>query len=143
MENQKIIRYPKIPVLFVGIFTGFILAGLIFVLINFYLNARSAGSNSKINTKNLTLSVTSPDKNQATAQKEVQVSGSTGKESIVTVSTATETKILETKSALFSSKLSLREGVNVIQIVAFDPNTGESETTNRQILYLENELTDL
>ena len=143
MDIKESTPHLKIPVFLVSSFVGLLLFGLIFLLITFYLGARRTGNNLETNTKILTLSISSPRENLAVSQKEIQLVGQTGKDSVVTVSTDSETKTLETKNALFSTKLSLREGLNIIQVVAFDLQTGESQTTNRQILYLENELTNL
>src|SRR3990167_4609093 len=111
MDIKESTPHLKIPVFLVSSFVGLLLFGLIFLLITFYLGARRTGNNLETNTKILTLSISSPRENLAVSQKEIQLVGQTGKDSVVTVSTDSETKTLETKNALFSTKLSLREGL--------------------------------
>ena len=47
------------------------------------------------------------------------------------------------REGIFSTKVDLLEGKNLINITAFDPQTGESQTTTREILYLDEDLSNL
>ncbi len=142
MDNEETTRKFTLPKLFLGLLLGFATVGIFILLITFYLNARSTNDFS-IKPKVFELSISSPKENIAVSQKEIQVTGRTGKDSVVTISSDSETKTIETRNSLFSTKLTLREGLNVIRFSAFDIKTGESQVTNRQILYLESELINL
>lgn len=131
-------RFSKILLGFAG---GVILSLLAFLLFNIF----SASNKPKVITarKTLTLSVTSPETNLATANKTITISGSTKVKSIVTLSTSKQSKIVETAGSYFSSSLELIEGKNIITVVAFDSSTGESQTTTKEVLYLNQDLTAL
>lgn len=94
-------------------------------------------------TKILNLAVSTPEKNIATSEKTISISGSTGIKSIVTVSLGKQSKIVETAGSYFSTTLNLTEGKNRITIVAFDPSSGLSQTSSREVLYLNEDLTSL
>ena len=142
MEKQEIKNYLKTPVFFVGILAGLVIAGLIFILITTSLGGKSS-TVTESKSISFMLSVSSPTENLAVSQNKIKIQGFTGNDAIVTVDSGTETKTLETNSTQFSTEITLKEGKNVINIVAFDPKTGESQTTIREVLYLEEDLTNL
>ena len=142
MEKQEIKNYLKMPAFFVSISAGLISALLVFILVTIFLGGQPS-TVTENKPRSFNLSVSSPGENLAVGQKQIKIQGSTGIDTIVTVNSGTEAKTLETNNTQFSTEITLKEGRNVIDIVAFDPKTGESQTTSREVLYLEEDLTNL
>lgn len=142
MEQTDSERHLRIPVFFVGIFAGLSIAAVVFLLLTGFFVAKPS-SDKTANAKAFQLALTSPYDNLATSQKLVKIEGLTGSEAVVSVVTASETKTLETQNAKFSLEVGLKEGKNIINITAFDLKTGESQSVSREVLYLQEELTNL
>ncbi len=117
---------------------------LLLLLILLIVNVTSNSKKQTITSENiLKLNLTYPDENLATSDKTVTISGSTGITSIVTISCGKQSKIVAANGGHFSASLDLNEGKNVVTITAFDPNTGDSQQTSREVLYLNEDLTNL
>lgn len=122
--------------------TGLVLgAGLCLGVVYLFDSDRNRNNNQQAQI--LTLEVTSPGNSTAVSQKTITVSGSSGVSSIVTINSPLKQTIVEAKDGNFSTQVELTEGKNVIEVVAFDPSTGESQTQKRDVLYLAEELKDL
>ncbi len=114
---------------------------IIFLIYRFTFNNKEVGLTPTVKT--LQLNLTSPKENFATSEKSLTIAGNTAVKGVVTISSGKQAKIVETSGNSFSTNLDLVEGKNTITIVAFDPATGESQTTTKQILYLNEDLTNL
>jgi hypothetical protein len=143
MDSAQDSKHLKIPVFFLGTFIGLVLAALVFLLIIFFSGLKSSSFQPDSKKSVFRLNISSPTNHLATSQKEIQISGNTGKNTVITINTDLENKILETNSSNFSTKILLKEGRNFISVSAHDRETGESQTVVREILYLEEELTNL
>lgn len=131
-------KYSKI---LLGFVVGIVITLLVFLAANLFFHSNKTSTSQAEKILNLTL--TSPNVNLATSEKTVTVSGNTGIESVVTISCGKQSKIVEANGSYFSTNLDLTEGKNVVTITAFDPNTGNSQQTSREILYLNEDLTNL
>ena len=118
-----------------------LLLGVILSLLLFTVLATDKTENPE--PKNLNLVVTTPQGNLATDKKSFTLVGDTTSDSVVTVNSPLTNTIVQTKNGKFSAKLDLTEGKNVINITAFDPKTGSSQTTTKEILYLNEDLSSL
>ncbi len=114
-------------------------AALIFLSIRFV----SSGKKSSSDNSKITLELKSPPDSFATNQPTLKISGSTGKASVVTVANESTQKIIQAENGKFSTDVALIEGKNTINIVAFDPTSGQSKTINREVLYLNEDLSGL
>lgn len=141
MDPNETGENSKIPSLILKIVLGLIVALVIVVVFNIIFNQSEPESTQT--AKVLKLTLTSPADNIATSQETISVSGSTGIKSLVTVSLRDQAKIIETQNNQFLTTLDLKEGKNTVTIVAYDPKTGESQTTTKEILMLDEDLTKL
>lgn len=91
----------------------------------------------------LTLSLTEPTQSVATNIKTLNISGNTAIPSVVTINSPQKNLIIESTDGKFSTKIDLVEGKNTINITAFNKITGESQTLSRDILYLDEFLTNI
>lgn len=124
----------KLPILIVGVVLGILLsATLLFVKIIFFDSPKQPATNI---TPALKLDLDSPRENLATSSKTLKISGSTGIKSIVTVSLGTQQKVVNADSRTFTVNFDLSVGKNSLTVTAFDPQTGNTSTLSRTILYL-------
>ncbi len=85
--------------------------------------------------KSFTLTVSQPSDESLIFESSILISGKTGPNMEVLISTDTDDLVIETKSdGSFSQTLNLSEGVNNIKIVAFDI-TGNSRESDRIVYY--------
>lgn len=132
--------HSKIPIIILGIVLGIALTlGILFAKNYFFDRNKKATTQAKI----LTLKIDQPNKNLATANKTITISGSTEIASVVSINSGSQTKIIDTPKTTFSQTLDLSEGKNIIQITAYDPITGGSQTETREVLYLNEDLSNL
>ena len=141
MDTEIDTQKSKISKIILGFGLGIIFSLFTFLVINIVSNLSKTKTITPKQT--LTLEVTSPETNLATSDKTITISGSTKVKSIVTLSTGKQSKIVETSGNYFSGSLELTQGKNIITVVAFDSSTGESKTTTKEILYLDQDLTNL
>ena len=138
MENEN--RPTRIPTLLFGLLIGLLLAGLIWLLVR---NSSSNTNSVTPPTATLSLNLTSPKENLATSENTLTVKGTTGIDSVVTIIGPTETKILQTDGHNFSTIIHLTEGANLIDVTVYNPTTGDSRHTSREVLYLNEALSNL
>lgn len=138
--TQEFLKDKYLKIL-LGFVTGVAITLGLFLIFNIVSNSNKSTTNTP--EKILKLELTSPNENITTSEKTVIVSGNTGIKSIVTISSGKQSKIVETAGSYFSSSLELIEGKNIITVVAFDSSTGESQTTTKEVLYLNQDLTAL
>lgn len=125
-----------------GFFVGIVFTLVLLFILNIVFNSNKSAT--KPTEKILKLELNSPNENLATSGKKVIFSGNTGIQSIVTISSGKQSRIVETtKANNFSTSLDLTEGKNVVTITAFNPKNGESQVTTRDILIIEEDLTNL
>lgn len=85
--------------------------------------------------KSFTLNIAQPDENTLVFDKEISLSGQTGPNMEVLISTNTDNMVIKSKTdGSFSTNLTLTEGVNNIKIVVFD-QTGDFREAERTIYY--------
>ncbi len=85
--------------------------------------------------KSFTLTVNQPSDESLIFESSILVSGKTGPNMEVLISTDTDDLVIKTKSdGSFSQTLNLSEGVNNIKIVSFDI-TGDSKESDRIVYY--------
>lgn len=123
-----------------------ILLGLLIFAIGLFVKAVffSQSSDPVVNVPQvLELQIKTPSENLATNESKVEIAGSTGIKSVVTINSAEQTKILNAANRSFSTEITLTSGKNLITITAFDTATGNSVSQQRTILYLIEGLADL
>lgn len=125
----------------IGIVLGLVLAFVFSFIFNFFENPNKVSQTKT--QKLLNLVINSPSDDTATSDKTVTVAGTTGINSVVTVSSGTQSKIVSTSGDTFSAKLDLTEGKNTVTVVAYNADTAESQTKTIDILYLNEDLTSL
>lgn len=140
MDNDTEFKNSKIPTFFLGVVVGLMVALFLLILFNLFFNSKPQPTET---TKVLKLDIAQPADNIATSKKTFTLEGSTGIKSIVTLTSGNQSKIVEPVGNRFSATIDLKEGKNVITIGAFDPKTGESQTETKEILMLEEDLTNL
>ena len=85
--------------------------------------------------KSFTLNLTQPDENALVFDKEILLSGETGPNMEVLVSTDKDNIVIKSNTdGSFSANLTLTEGVNKIRVVVFD-QTGDFREEERIIYY--------
>lgn len=122
----------------------YILAGLVLGAVvtaaGFFLFSQSRNNNSSSVNKNIfKLEIQNPAQTLVTNSEKFVVSGTTVTPSIVTISTPQKSYILESNGT-FTKEIVLLEGKNMVTITAFTKANGESQTTSRDILYLNEDL---
>lgn len=130
--------FNKVLYILIGLVIGVVIC-LTFVLIK-DSTKKDSGSNQKALLK---LELAQPEKFIATGEKVYKIAGDTQIASVITINSPTKNVTLKSSDGKFSSEVELVEGKNVIDITAFDPNSGESQTDRKEILYLSEELNDL
>lgn len=137
MEPRRPKQGGKIFLLILGILVGAIASGLFF-----FFQSKSLTNTNKtiVNNQGLVLSVSSPSDGQVVTDKNVEINGSTGKDSLVAVISASDQAIVKTSGGQFSAKLALDSGENQVLVYAVDSKNGESVQTTLNILYLSSDL---
>lgn len=130
--------FNKVLYILIGLVIGVVIC-LTFVLIK-DSTKKDSGSNQKALLK---LELAQPEKFIATGEKVYKIAGDTQIASVITINSPTKNVTLKSSDGKFSSEVELVEGKNVIDITAFDPDSGESQTDRKEILYLSEELNDL
>ena|SRR3990167_1341584 len=138
METASEPLSSKIIYVLLGLAIGAILS---FTFVFFFVLDKEKDTST--NQPILSLILTNPEPDLATSNKTITVAGTTKVKSLVTVNSSQKSTIIEAKEGTFSTKVDLLEGKNLINITAFDPQTGESQTTTREILYLDEDLSNL
>ena len=139
MENELPKEPSRLPFLFIGLIVGLLIAGALWVIVKGGSDTQEAETATNV----LSLEITSPAESLATSQNTLTVSGNTGVPSVVTVTGPSETKIISSDNASFSTSVELTEGKNIIDVVTYDPTTGVSEHETREVLYLDEDLSSL
>lgn len=120
---------------------------LIIFLICFWFVQNNFFQSKKLNQTTpsniFSLTIFTPPDQIATSNPNLEISGSTGVSSVVTVQIGSSSQIIRASSGSFSTKVTLSEGKNTISIVAFNPKDGESQTQVRSVLYLNEDLSSL
>lgn len=100
--------------------------------------------NEKVTESNiLALVLTEPLKSLTTNSKTLTISGTTTIASVIIINSPLKNLVLESSDGKFSTKLDLVEGKNTINITAFNKNTGEGQTLLRDVLFLDEDLTNI
>ncbi len=120
-----------------------IILGIIACLAFFFFLVLDKGDTSQPETQTLNLIVSTPSENLATDKKTLTISGTTSIDSLVTINSPQTNTIVRTSNGNFSTKIDLLEGKNILNITAFDPKTGASQTETKEILYLDEDLSSL
>ncbi|MEX0616895.1 MAG: hypothetical protein WD231_03755 [Candidatus Woykebacteria bacterium] len=134
-------------VLLVGLVVGILISiGVFYVRAAFFTKEEEVPQTQSFKvtpTNELTLSLTSPTDGDTVATDSVKISGSTGKSSVVIVNGGSEDVIAEAKGGIFSINYNLELGENILTVVAYDEQSGESRTQDLNILYINENLETL
>jgi hypothetical protein len=141
MDTTNEPNHSHLPLIFLWVGVGIFVSLIILLSFIFFSNSTKPANKTSPNLLKLTL--ISPAKNTATSSKTITVAGTTGIKSVVTISLGGQSKIISTSGDSFSTKLDLAEGKNTITVVAYNSDTGESQTQTEEILYLNEDLTSL
>ena len=124
-------------------FISGIVLGTIVCVAFFFFIVSDKKDTQQIKTQTLNLVISSLAENLASDKKTLAISGTTDIDSVVTINSSQTNTIVQTNNGKFSTKIDLVEGKNVLSITAFDPKTGASQIETREILYLDEDLTNL
>lgn len=138
MNSAQTTALGKIVFLFFGLLIGLALALLFFF---FFFRDKSQSDSDTVVT--LSLSLSEPDDLVTTTSKILTIKGSTTTGNIVTLNSPAKSTVIQANNGQFSTSLDLVEGKNIINITSFNPTTGDSRTLQRQILYLDEDLSHL
>ncbi len=116
------------------------IAGLLVSLGLLYFFIFNKDQSNSTNKQILTLEISSPETALATSGKTITVTGTTRIKSVVTVNSPQKSTVIDSNDGKFATEVALLEGKNIIAITAFDPSTGQSQTSQREVLYLSEEL---
>lgn len=115
----------------------FLLLGLHYMINIQYQKPNTLFSNGPVTTqpKSLMLNLDQPDDNLLTFQNSIVISGTTGPYLDLLISSETADVVIKSKQdGSFSTVFNLNEGVNNINVVAFDA-TGDSRSGAKTIYY--------
>lgn len=132
-QNSKFLHF------FFGILIGVVLS-LAFYFI--FLNSEHKNK-SKLEVNTLSLQISDPVKNLATSSKTITLSGTTTVKSLVTINYPQKNFVIESNDGKFTTTIDLIEGKNQINVTAYDPQTGQAQTESREILYLDEDISNL
>lgn len=133
MDAQKTTRTSPLLLIITGIVIGILVTGALALVYSGLKNRKSRVNNE---AQGLLLSITNPSDGDVVYDKNLSISGTSGKDAVVVVTGAHEDTISETSQGNFSIKVSLNEGENLLNIYAFDTTTGESVQLPIGILYI-------
>ena len=140
MDTQTSPGSPKLLTLVIGIVIGLLIAGGIFLVKSALESKDKESAKTTVETQGIILSVDQPTDGAITSDKNLAVSGSTGKDTTVVVTGGTKDEIVQTQGGKFTVKIELAEGESEIGVYAFDTDSGESAQTIIDALYLKDEL---
>lgn len=139
MLTAQNLRNNKYLYLTLGLISGLILGLISF---SFFLNKEKTDTKSQ-KPKILNLNISEPAEDIATNNKTLTLTATTQTPSIISINSPTKNWIFRPESNQFSTKIELLEGQNSINITAIDPISGQSQTANRTILYLNEDFSNL
>ncbi|HSX57761.1 MAG TPA: hypothetical protein VLE47_00625 [Candidatus Saccharimonadales bacterium] len=138
MENQDNPKNHKILLILLALVVIICLSAAIYA-VTLFLAFNSPKTSNK---KEFLLKVTSPESKIATSKKTVTIKGTSQTQGYITITSSQSQKIIKTENGDFSAEISLTEGSNVINITAFT-KAGTSQSLSREVLYLDEDLTNL
>ena len=142
--NQQSSGPNKFLIFLLGLVIGAALVGGgLYVFSNFLSGDADERAFKVTPTKEFTLSVSIPANGDTVSSDKVKISGSTGTSSVVIVSGGAEDIIVEASNGNFSNDYGLVLGENLINITAYDENSGESRTSSINGLYFNEDLETL
>ena len=124
-------------------FFGLIFLGVIYYIVNVqYIHSTDPFSNGPVTSrpKSFTLNLDQPDDESLSFNPAILISGRTGPNMDVLISTDNDDQVIEAKSdGSFSLTVNLDEGVNNIKVVSFD-STGDTRETTRLVYFSKEKL---